>query len=130
MNTLNVLIVIDALGAATSNSLENNVHLVDNNKYLGSWNEGACNLFTVCQDGQLINWRVVAVSPNSAINITGITGDMVTKNVCVPQRQGIEGEYYWTGRIENKGSIGQFTYIVTLSIDGRAMSFSPYIKIV
>ncbi|UGY23486.1 hypothetical protein HU675_0036910 [Bradyrhizobium septentrionale] len=40
MGTVDALIVVDTEGALSSGSAVDNSYLVDNNGYLGSWNEG------------------------------------------------------------------------------------------
>lgn len=130
MNTLNILIVVDTQGALASNSLMDNVYMVDTNKYLGSWQEGTNQLHTVCQDGQLLNWRVVAISPDNDIKIAGFSGQMVSKKICVPAQQGMQGEEYWSARVETQGAFSSYAYTLTVSIDDKQLSFSPFIKVV
>jgi hypothetical protein len=130
LNTLNILIVVDVQGALASSSLMNNVYMVDTNKYLGSWQEGTNQLHTVCQDGQLLNWRAVSISPDNEINITGFSGQMVSTKICNPVQQGLAGETYWTGRVETQGAFSSYDYTLTLSIDGKKLSFSPFVKVV
>ena len=82
------------------------------------------------QDGQIISWRVVPISAASSVEILSFSGDMIDKKVCNPTKQGITGACFWEGIVENQGSVGQFNYIITLSIEGKNMSFNPFIKIV
>ena len=128
MKAVDVLIVVDTLGALAG-SLENNVYLVDTNKYVGSGNEGQVELKTTCKDGQLIKWRVIAISPSNDVNITGFTGQIISDKVCVPQKQGLEGDIYWEGRVETQGITGNYQYSVVLSIDGKSSTFDPYLVI-
>ena len=128
MKAVDVLIVVDTLGALAG-SLENNVYLVDTNKYVGSGNEGQVELKTTCKDGQLIKWRVIAISPSNDVNITGFTGQIISDKVCVPQKQGLEGDIYWEGRVETQGITGNYQYSVVLSIDGKSATFDPYLVI-
>ena len=82
MNTINVLIAVDVVGAAAAGTLMGSVYLVDSNQYLGSWQEGQSQLNTVCQDGQAIAWSVVAVNPGNQVAIAGFSGSML--GICVP----------------------------------------------
>lgn len=129
MNTISVLIVIDTEGALASGMLINNTYLVDTNHYLGSWQEGTDDLHTLCQDGQLINWSITAVSPSSDVAIIGFTGPMVAKKICTPAVQGLAGDTFWSGQVETHGSFATYPYSVNVSLGGRLMSFSPYIKV-
>lgn len=129
MKNVDVLIVVDTLGAMASSDLQSNVYLVDTNKYFGSGSEGQAELKTACQDGQIIRWRVSPVSPENDVNITGFTGQMVTEKVCTPTKQGITGEFFWEGRVESQGATGNYQYSATLSIDGKAMTFDPFLVV-
>lgn len=130
MNNVNILIVVDSMGATASGNLRNNVYMIDTNNYLGSWNEGSSDLHTVCRDGQMLTWMVSPVSPSEDVEIAAFGGAMVDGAVCRPQKQGIEGDVFWEGRVETRGMVAPYGYTVTLTFDGRSMSFSAYIKVV
>lgn len=127
---ISILIVVDALGAAATGSLRDNVYLVDTNSFIGSWSEGQDDLHTVCQDGQVLNWTATTVSPSNDTTIIGFSGDMVSERICVPSRQGIGGEARWQGRVQSHGQAQQYAYSVQLSVDGEPMTFTPFIKVV
>ncbi|WP_257264414.1 hypothetical protein [Endozoicomonas sp. ONNA2] len=129
MKTIQVLIVVDASAALASNDLQSNVYLVDTNKYMGSGNEGQAELKTACHDGQLICWRVVPISQDNEVSISSFTGQMINDSVCVPKRQGIEGDIYWEARVEARGTTGIQQYSTVLVIDGKSMTFDPYLDI-
>lgn len=130
MKTLDVLIIVDALGAVSSGDLSGNVYLVDTNKYLGSWNEGQCELHSKCYDGQIIKWRVESISPDEDVNIARFTGEMITQNVCTPSQQGIEGDIFWEGRVQARGVLKSYQYSCILSIDGKQMTFDPFLEVI
>lgn len=129
MKTIDVLIVVDTLGALAG-SLQDNVYLVDTNKHMGSGQEGQAELYTACKDGQLIKWRVTSISPSNDVNITGFTGQIITSKVCVPQKEGSGYDEFWEGRVETRGSKGDYQYSVVLSIDGKSESFDPFLRVV
>ena len=129
MKKIEVLIVVDASAALASNDLQSNVYLVDTNKYMGSGNEGQAELKTACKDGQLISWRAVPISSDNEVTITQFTGQMIDDGVCKPQKEGIEGDEYWVGRVEARGTTGQQQYSVVLVIDGKSMTFDPFLEI-
>jgi hypothetical protein len=130
MNTQSILIVVDTEGALASGSLMNNVYIVDTNKYLGSWQEGTDSLHTVCQDGQTLNWRVTSVNNGNDVEISEFNGDMVTKQACVPAKLGLSIDVYWAGLVQTKGIFASYPYTITLSINDKTLSFSPFIKVV
>ncbi|MDD7805162.1 MAG: hypothetical protein PUP46_06310 [Endozoicomonas sp. (ex Botrylloides leachii)] len=129
MKTIQVLIVVDGSAALASNDLQSNVYLVDTNKYMGSGNEGQAELKTACLDGQLICWRVVPISQDTEVSISKFTGQMIDDSFCVPQKQGIEGDIYWEGRVESRGKSGMQQYSTVLIIDGKSMTFDPFLDI-
>ena len=129
MKTIDVLIVVDTEGALASGNLGENVYLIDTNKFFGSGSEGQEELKTACTDGQVINWRVVAVSPSNDVEITDFTGQIKTEEICIPSKQGLEGEYYWAGRVESQGKSASYQYSTVLSLDGRSMTFDPFLVV-
>lgn len=129
MKNVDVLVVVDTLGALANQDLQNNVYLVDTNKYIGSWNEGSCELETVCHDTQVIKWRVVSIDPDSDVEIVGFTGDIINQKICRPTKVGVNQDIYWEGTVETRGDSGRYQYSVDISIDGRKLSFDPFINV-
>lgn len=129
MNNLDVLIIVDALGASTSGNLQSNVYLVDSDKYLGSWNEGQCEIHSKCCDGQIVKWKVVAIDSDSDVEITEFTGQIIDQKICNPVQQGISGDTFWEGRVETQGAIGSYQYSCVITIDGKPMTFDPFIEV-
>ncbi|WP_244986595.1 alpha-pore-forming tripartite toxin MakABE regulator [Pseudomonas syringae] len=128
LKTIDVLIVVD-VEAALAGNLQDNVYLVDTNKYVGSGNEGQVELKTACQDGQLITWSVVPVSPSSDVSITQFTGQMIDDKVCVPSQFKNPNGAYWEGRVEAQGASSQQQYSVVLTMDGKSQTFDPFLVI-
>lgn len=129
MKKVEILIVVDASGALASNNLSNNVYLVDTNKYFGSWNEGKCELHTYCFDQQNISWRVAPISEDNEVSITHFTGQMIDKRVCLPEKIGTASDTAWEGRVETQGLTGTYQYSAVLQIDGKSMTFDPYLEV-
>ncbi len=125
MNDIDVLIVVDVLGAVTSGDLGSNVYLIDTNKHFGSGNEGQEELQTACKDGQILRWRLASISASDDAEITGFTGVMVDQRVCTPVQQGMSGDTFYEGRVESRGTAATYQYSVELSFDGKAMTFDP-----
>jgi hypothetical protein len=129
MKEIDILIVVDAMGALSSNDLGSNVYLIDTNKYFGSGGEGQEELQTACKNGQVINWRVSSISPSNDVEITGFTGQIIDQKICQPVQQGINQDIYWVGEVQTQGSTGNYQYSVTLTLDGRQMQFDPFLKV-
>lgn len=128
LKTIDVLIVVDVEGALAG-TLQDNVYLIDTNKHVGSGAEGQVELVTACQDGQLITWNVTPVSPSSDVEITQFTGQMIDDKICSPQQYSSPNGPYWEGRVEAQGQTGRQQYSVVLTMDGKAMTFDPFLQI-
>jgi len=130
MRTIDILVIIDCLGAIASGNLKSNAYIVDINGYEGSWNEGTSQLVTVCQDGQELSWGISSVNPGNQVNIVNFSGQLISSKICNPQKQGIPGTETWKGKVQSREGIGQYNYTLTLSINGKSMSFDAFIKVV
>lgn len=130
MKEIDVLIVVDVEGALASGNLGQNVYLIDTNKFFGSGSEGQTELVTACADGQIIIWSVTPVDPGTDAEITGFTGEMVNKKICVPQQSNLPtGDSIWSARVESQGATGQFQYSCTISFDGKILTFDPFLNV-
>jgi hypothetical protein len=127
MKQIDVLIIVDTLGAVTSGNLGQNTYMVDTNKHFGSGNEGQDELKTACENGQIINWRITSVSPSNDIEITGFTGQMVKSRICLPEKQGIGEDVYWAAEVQTQGQTGTWQYSVNVTINGKSMTFDPFL---
>lgn len=129
MKEVDVLVVVDTEGALSSGDLQNNVYLIDTNKYMGSWGEGSCELTTNCMDGEIVKWRVTSVDPGNDVNIVGFTGQIIDQSICTPSQQGIEDDIFWEGRVETRGSTSSYQYSIVLQMEGKKMSFDPFLNV-
>lgn len=130
MNVINVVVCVDVEGALSSGSLQENVYLVDTNKYIGSWQQGTSALHTVCQDGQVVSWWVAPVDPGSAADISGFSGPMIDAKTCVPRLNPLADPAAWAGQVQARGAPGTWPYTLALSLSGKAMSFTATLKVV
>ena len=128
MNQISVLIVVDTEGAIASHSLKDNVYCVDNEGYLGSWQEGTNSLRTICKDGQQISWSVTSINATDSVSLVKFDGQMLTSHVCKPEKVSALGEVHWVGQVQSRGQFASFTYSCTLQFEGKSMSFSAAIK--
>ncbi len=126
MKKIEILIVVDSAGALSSNNLASNVYMVDSNQWLGSWQEGTCQLHTVVEDGQLITWSSCTISPDDEVDITDFSGDMINQAICKPKTI---GDNEWEGQIQTRGNSSRYSYVISLSVNGKKMSFSPYMEV-
>jgi hypothetical protein len=127
---INVLIVVDVEGALAANDLSSNVYLIDTNKFFGSYNEGQTELVTTCSDGQVVIWSVASVNPGDDVEIVEFTGQIIEQGICQPRQSTlVTGETVWGGRVESQGAKAKYQYSVTLSFDGKAMNFDPFLNV-
>lgn len=127
---INVLVVVDVEGALASGNLGANAYLIDSNKYFGSGSEGQDELVTSCLDGQIVIWSVTPVNPDDDAELTAFTGQMVDQRICNPQQSTlVTGDVVWSGRVESQGTSARYQYSCTLSFDGRAMTFDPFLNV-
>ncbi|MDF1698671.1 MAG: hypothetical protein P1U56_22655 [Saprospiraceae bacterium] len=130
MSTINVLIAVDALGAATSGKLQDNVYLIDTNKHAGSGHEGQAELYTACkstnQGGDTIVWSVTPVDPGSDVSIKSFTGQMISNKKLLPASN---PNGSWSGALAPNLNAGNIQYSVVLNIDGKPMTFDPFLKV-
>ncbi|EED4925064.1 hypothetical protein WP05_22875 [Salmonella enterica subsp. arizonae] len=91
MKTVDILIVVDAAGTLASGAPDGNACLIDTNGFLGSWGEGTSALYTVVQDGTLIQWAVVPVRVVDDVSIAGFSGVMVDRKICLPLPETADG---------------------------------------
>jgi hypothetical protein len=130
MNTIYITVAVDTVGALAADSLEDYVYMVDSNKYLGSWQEGASQLNTVCQNGQIIVWSAQPLNAGNSVEISGLTASMVDQKICVPKMDIMSGVGSWAGRVETQGSYGSYVYTLSLNLGARKLSFNSAIKVV
>lgn len=130
MSTISVLIVVDALGAATSGDLQDNVYLIDTNKHDGSGSEGQAELYTACtstsQKADSIVWSISPVDPNSDVSINSFTGTMINSNALIPSAN---ANGSWEGLLSPNLPSGNIQYSVVLNIDGTNMTFDPFLSV-
>lgn len=130
MNRVDILIVVDVIGALSAGTLQDNVYLVDTNNYLGSWQEGQSTLNTVCQDGQALTWSITPVDPATQVSISGFSGPMVDGKVCQPAQDPFAGNSVWNGVVETQGAFASYAYTVSVVMNARTMTFASNVKVV
>ncbi len=130
MDQIDVVVVVDAQGALSSGSLQDNVYLVDTNHYLGSWQEGQSTLNTVCQDGQTVTWYSASVNPGDDVSITGFDGAAVESKICVPKQDPLADPAAWSGLIESGQQFNSFGYSLALTLGSKTMTLDAFLKVV
>lgn len=129
MSKVSVLLVVDVEGALSSNNLQDNIYLIDSNKYIGSSGEGGSNLATTLNAGSKIVWSVVPVQPDGQVSIAGFSGQAISENVINPKPEDDDNES-WVAHFNTNARQGtEFQYTATLQFEGKQLTFDPYLKV-
>lgn len=130
MATVNVLIVVDVVGATSSGSLANNLYMMDTTKYLGTLEAGNELITTLNQD-DTVNWAVAAINPGDNIKITGFTGNAIGgQNPQIAPVKIPGGQWSSEFNAPSGDPAGtQYQYSVAMTIDGQPYSYDPFLKL-
>jgi hypothetical protein len=71
MQAINIVTIVDVIGALSSGALRSNLYMADNG--WGSAGKGTAGLATACYPGQQINWMIHALDVQTAVRIDAIT---------------------------------------------------------
>ena len=137
MAEVNVLVIVDVLGAATNGGLANNVWMIDTGKYLGT-QECGNELVTLVNQGDTVAWTVTAVDPGTNVQFasgqpftTLQTNPPTIPSVINPQQNPINTAQF-EGRFSPPGGTAAGTtyqYSIALTMDGQTQSFDPFLKL-
>ncbi|WP_296420317.1 hypothetical protein [Pseudooctadecabacter sp.] len=129
MGVVNVLVAVDVEGALASQNLGANCYMVDTNKYAGSGAEGTDELKTTLSIGDEIAWSVAPIDPGTNASIAGFSGTAVDDHVIAPVQNPLSDQSYVTKFQPAGGTAAgtSFQYTMTLSFEGRQMTFDPYL---
>lgn len=93
--------LIDVLGALASDTMENNIYLVDSNKAQGSTQLGTGQLHSSVQVGDIVRWTVESLEPEAFATITAIEIDSSVIDVTMMTYPGSDVTY-WQGKVKKK----------------------------
>ncbi|WP_035236751.1 alpha-pore-forming tripartite toxin MakABE regulator [Desulfobacter vibrioformis] len=131
MATVNVLCAVDVEGALTSNNLGANVYMVDTNKYAGSGAEGTAELKTTLNIDDIIVWTVAPIDPGTNVEIQSFSGTAVSDGYINPVQDPLSPQSF-ESRFEAPGgtaSGSSFQYTMSLSFEGKVMTFDPFLTV-
>lgn len=96
--TINIVALVDVVGALASDTLDQNIYLIDNNKENGSSGEGTEILKTVVEDGDTIIWNIAPIEPEAYASIADI---QIDNNFCETEEKRFEESdiTYWSGKV-------------------------------
>lgn len=129
MATVNVLIAVDVEGALSSDNLGANTYMVDTNKYAGSGAEGTSELKTKLGIGDVLVWTVASIDPGNNVSIVSFSGTAVTDGYINPVQDPLSPQSF-ESRFQPPGGTASgtaFDYTMTLSFEGKTMTFDPFL---
>ena len=137
MATVDILIVVDVLGANTSGQggLANNVWMLDTGKYLGTQEAGK-ELKTILNAGDEVTWTVTAIDPGTNVAFATTTAPFTSNQGIVPSiinpKQNPVMTQQYLARFSPPGGTPANTtyqYSVVLSMNGQNQTFDPFLKL-
>ncbi|KAF0814289.1 hypothetical protein IGB42_01190 [Andreprevotia sp. IGB-42] len=130
MQTINIVTIIDVLGALSKGSLQNNIYMVDNS--WNSENQGTSDLVTSCYPGQPINWIIHAMDVQTPVLIDSI--NFLDKDRQYSVSHGFDAKpvlgtaphwYTWSGIVPCYLPAGEYRYSLKLQM-GRGQNSIMY----
>lgn len=133
ISQINIISVVDVIGALSSGSLKNNLFMMDNRRTSGlSAGVGTDALTTHATHAQVLNWHVTGIDFQTDVQIKRITfyrnGAAITAkdSPCVRlQKYGAPSGHYWAGVINYASVVqpGDYQYLIEFDMGGR--TFTP-----
>jgi hypothetical protein len=129
-DNVEVLIVVDVENALQSDNLGENLYMIDNHRYCGSYNIGTHELTTAIKNGRHINWRVCGITPSDNVEIHHFAGNL--DQVCKPKFMDDSDDPHWAGSISAPpGSLGKYWYKMGIQFNkGKILEFDPFIQLI
>jgi|GEM_PF-4705749 len=135
MATINVLVVVDVVGANTAGlgGLANNVWMLDTSKYLGT-QEAGNELVILLNAGDEIIWSLAAIDPGTNLtfpkNTNPFTGQAVPANINPQPVPLVPNQYVAIFDVPGGTPANtQYQYSMVLSMDGQNQTFDPFLKL-
>jgi hypothetical protein len=122
MQAINIVTVVDVIGALSTGTLRNNIFMIDNGA--GSEGQGTALLQTACYPGQLVNWSVHAIDVQTPVLIRAIellhpASRSGENGPGFSPQPGVGGEpewHYWRGLVPWGMPAGRYQYRLTLQM--------------
>ena len=128
--TISILTIVDTVDIANNGITPQNTYMIDTQGYLGE-SEGTNELITKCNDGDILQWRIVGIRPNVTVNTANYSGSAKDQyHIIDPEPVSALGEDYWTSRVELGGNQPtQYQYTFDIVINDKSYPFDPYILV-
>jgi hypothetical protein len=119
MQAINIVTIVDVIGALSSGALRGNLFMADNG--WGSAGKGTAALATACYPGQQINWVVHALDVQTAVRIDAISflkvdNTPAAEGLAVAPDIGDARPLYWAGFVPCYLPAGLYGYGLKLQM--------------
>jgi len=127
---INVLCVVDVIGALKNNTLGGNYYVVDNSRSPLTSGQGSESLSSSVRFTQVLNWHVMAIDFQTGIHLTNIL--FYRNEVDTPcaklKEYGAPSGNYWAGIVNQSSLIegGIYYYKMEFEMGGRRMLTSQF----
>ena len=115
---ITILGLVDITQSLADGDVTNNVYWFDNNRILGSQNEGTNVLSSKVKDGDIINWVVVGLEVETMVTIHKIEGSVIP--IAAPAPDPTSPISAWKGVVDTNLS-GSFPYSISLLVEDIIM---------
>jgi hypothetical protein len=118
---ISIKAIIDVVGALSSGTLSDSLHLFDDNRRGGSNNQGTYRLATAVKKGDQILWTIAPLECEAYAEITAIA---LPADICEVTRQTYPGTAiaYWIGTV--KETVEDLPYSITMSLGHAGFSLT------
>ncbi len=135
---INILTVVDVIGALRSGSLNDNIYMTDNRQGRPSKGQGTGTLATEVTYAQVLNWHVMSIDFQTEIEISRVVfyrnGSLITSanTPCVRLlKYGAPSGDYWAG-VTNYAHLiegGDYQYRIEFDMGRKIMAMENFASI-
>lgn len=135
---INVVTVIDVIGALSAGTLTDNIYMTDNGQGSLTTGQGTGTLSTDVTYTQVLNWHVMPIDFQTAVQINSITfyrdGILITapNTPCARlQKYGAPSGDYWAGVVNYAHLIngGFYQYLIEFDVGRKIMTMENFATI-
>lgn len=135
---INIMTVVDVIGALTTGTLTGNIYMTDNRRGSRTSGQGTATLASDVTYTQVLNWHVMPIDVQTDIQINKITfyrnGALITaaNTPCARlQKYGAPSGEYWAGVVNYLGLIegGVYQYLIELDMGRKIMTMENFASI-
>ena len=123
---INIMTFVDVIGALAAGTLTGNIFMTDNSRAGHTTGRGTATLSSAVTNGQVINWHVVPVDVQTAVEIVGITFQPLSPCALL-RKYGAPSGDYWAGYVGILNSTqqmapGLYGYVMELDMGRKVMT--------